>query len=213
MGIVNLTPDSFYDGGKIKNENDLLSQCEQHLNEGATILDLGAQSTKPNAIKVSVEEEIDRVSKHIHIVIKHFPEALVSVDTYYTKVATSAINSGAHIINDISGGTIDKTMLDAVLDLNVPYIASHIQGTPATMQTNPSYKNVTTEVYKELSTIKGKLFSKGFKDLIVDPGFGFGKTVEHNYELLNNLSHLKSLNLPILVGVSRKSMIWKKLNS
>lgn len=213
MGIVNLTPDSFYDGGKIKNDKDLLLQCEKHLNEGAEILDFGAQSTKPNALKIPLEEEIRRIENKIQLAIKSFPESILSVDTYYASVAKTAVDNGAHIINDISAGTMDVQMIPTMLNLNVPYIASHIQGTPSTMQNNPSYENVTTEVYKALSNVKAELFSKGFKDLIIDPGFGFGKTMEHNYELLNNMEHFKSLNLPVLVGVSRKSMIWKKLKS
>lgn len=213
MGIVNLTPDSFYDGGKIKNDKDLLLQCEKYLNEGATILDFGAQSTKPNALKISLEEEIQRIENKIQLVIKRFPDAILSVDTYYSKVAKTAVDNGAHIVNDISAGSLDNKMIPTMLNLNVPYIASHILGTPSTMQDNPTYENVTTEVYNALSKVKTELFSKGFKDLIIDPGFGFGKSMEHNYELLNNLDHLKSLHLPVLVGISRKSMIWKKLKN
>jgi dihydropteroate synthase len=213
MAIVNLTPDSFYDGGKIDSEKSLLKTCEKHLADGASILDLGGQSTRPGAVKISTETEIPRVLPAIESIIKEFPQSIISIDTYHASVAQKAVESGAKIINDISAGTLDINMIKTVLELKVPYIASHIQGNPVTMQENPKYNDITTDVYQSLSKTKNELFQKGFNDLLIDPGFGFGKTTDQNFELLNNLDHFKNLGLPILVGLSRKSMIWKTLKS
>ena len=213
MAIVNITPDSFYDGGKNKDDKSLLKACEKHLTDGASILDVGGQSTRPGSEQIGAESELSRILPAIKLITKEFPESTVSVDTYWSKVAKQAVESGANIINDISAGSLDEQMLNTVLDLNVPYIASHLKGTPQNMQDSPEYDNITTEVYQNLSKIKASLYQKGFNDLLVDPGFGFGKTTEHNFELLNNLDHFNNLGLPILVGLSRKSMICKTLKS
>ena len=213
MAIVNITPDSFYDGGKNSDNKSILQACEKHLKEGASILDIGGQSTRPGAEQINAETELSRVLPAIQLITKEFPESILSIDTYWAKVAKEAIDAGAKIINDISAGSLDIEMLNTVLELNVPYIASHLKGDLKNMQTTPEYQDITTEVYQSLSKIKSTLFQKGFNDLLIDPGFGFGKTTAHNFELLNNLEHFKSLGLPILVGLSRKSMIWKTLNS
>ncbi len=213
MAIVNVTPDSFYDGHTSKDEKTVLTLCEQHLKHGASILDIGGQSTKPGAEQIGSENEMKRVIPAIKYLSKAFPNAIISVDTYHAKVAQEAANNGATIINDVSGGSLDNKMLGLVSQLNIPFIASHIQGNPMDMQKKPTYHNVTTQVYKRFSTIKSTLLKRGFNDLIFDPGFGFGKTTDQNFELLHNLNHFKSLSTPILVGLSRKSMIWKTLRS
>jgi dihydropteroate synthase len=211
MAIVNLTPDSFYDGGTNNTKKKILLLCEKHLKAGAEILDVGGQSTRPGAEQMGSDKELKRVLPALEVISKEFPESFISIDTYHAKVAEEAVSTGAHIINDISAGSLDDSMHKVVLELGVPYIASHIKGTPQNMGINPFYSNVTTEVYNRLSQIKNALFQKGFNDLIIDPGFGFGKTIEQNFELLNNLTHFKNLNVPIIVGFSRKSMIWKTL--
>lgn len=213
MAIVNVTPDSFYDGGKHDKEKDLLFSCEKHLNEGASLLDIGGQSTRPGSMRIGSKEELQRVIPAIASIKKSFPEALISIDTYSSEVARAAVDHGACMINDISSGQLDRNMLDCVVEMNIPYVSSHLQGNPSTMQNAPSYKDVVTDVFYELSQIKEKLFKKGFNDLIIDPGFGFGKTMDQNFSLLQNLDHFKLLKLPILVGLSRKSMIWKTLNT
>lgn len=213
MGILNLTPDSFFDGGKLKTDDELLKQAAQFLTDGATFLDIGGVSTKPGAAEVNEEEELKRVIPAIEKIIKEFPEALVSIDTFRAEVAKQAINSGACLINDISGGEFDELMFATVRELQAPYILMHIQGTPQTMQLNPTYKDVVGEVILKLSQKVEKLRYLGINDLIIDPGFGFGKTVEHNYELLKNLREFQFLNTPVLVGISRKSMINKVLNT
>ena len=206
MGILNATPDSFYDGGKYSEEHLLLKQAEKHLKEGASILDIGGQSTRPGAEFISADEEIKRVIPAIQSIVKHFPEAIISLDTFYSKVAEAGINEGVHIINDVSSGSIDSEIFKVVLEHNIPYIATHFSEVPQNT-------NVAVEVTLALSKIKADLFQKGFKDLIIDPGFGFGKTMEQNFELMGNLNQLLTLNLPILVGISRKSMIWKTLKT
>lgn len=213
MAIVNITPDSFFDGGKNDNLKSILKNCTEHLQQGAKILDIGGQSTRPGAERISAETEMKRVIPAIEAINKEFPDAIISVDTFYAKVAKHAIQAGATMVNDISAGSLDDEMLKTVLSLNVPYVASHIRGNPQNMQNDPSYSNVVTEVYKDLSSIKKKLRSNGFKDLLIDPGFGFGKTKNQNFELLANLDHFQNLACPILVGLSRKSMIWKTLKS
>lgn len=213
MGILNLTPDSFFDGGKLKTDDELLKQAAQFLTDGATFLDIGGVSTKPGAAEVNEEEELKRVIPAIEKIIKEFPEALVSIDTFRAEVAKQAINSGACLINDISGGEFDELMFATVRELQAPYILMHIQGTPQTMQLNPTYKDVVGEVILKLSQKVEKLRYLGINDLIIDPGFGFGKTVEHNNELLKNLREFQFLNTPVLVGISRKSMINKVLNT
>jgi len=212
MGILNITSDSFYDGGKYLNEAEWLTQAQKMITEGADIIDIGAYSTRPGAENVSEETEIERLTNAIRSVRKAFPEVLISADTFRAKVAEKAIEAGANIINDISGGTMDDKMFETVAQLDVPYVLMHIQGTPATMQLNPTYQNVTKEVmlfFEERIVLLGKL---GFKKVILDPGFGFGKTMKHNYELLRNLEQIQKLGLPVLAGSSRKSMIYKLLN-
>ncbi|NDG53026.1 MAG: dihydropteroate synthase [Flavobacteriia bacterium] len=213
MGILNLTPDSFFDGGKLKTDKELLSQASKFLKDGATFLDIGGVSTKPGAAEVNEQEELNRVIPAIEKILKEFPEALVSIDTFRASVAKSAVNCGASLINDISGGDFDELMFETVRELQVPYILMHIEGTPQTMQQNPTYKDVVGDVIFKLSQKVEKLRYLGVNDIIIDPGFGFGKTVEHNYQLLKNLLEFQLLNAPVLVGVSRKSMINKVLHT
>lgn len=211
MGILNLTPDSFYDGGKYG--ANYISQVEKMLSEGAKIIDIGGQSTRPGATNITIEVEEKRIIPAIESIIKHFPECIISVDTFYADVAKNAVNAGASIINDISGGDFDNKMFDAIASLKVPYIVMHTQGTPQKMQENPIYSDVTKEVCFSLAQKVKKLELLGVNDIIIDPGFGFGKTLEQNYVLLKNLEHLKIIGRPILVGVSRKSMINKVLDT
>lgn len=213
MGILNVTPDSFYDGGNLTNEDKIIGKASKMLTDGATILDIGGYSSKPGAEEVSQSEEINRVVPAIQLIISKFPEAIISVDTFRSSVAREAIDAGASIINDISAGELDSNMFATVRELQVPYCIMHMQGNPKTMQQNPTYKNVVSEVFLSLSEKVEKLKSMGVNDILIDPGFGFGKTIEHNYEILNNLSHFERLNAPILVGVSRKSMIYKVLKT
>ncbi|MEQ6123044.1 dihydropteroate synthase [Pseudotenacibaculum sp. MALMAid0570] len=212
MGILNITPDSFFDGGKYKNESDILNQVEKMLSEGATFIDVGAYSSRPGANHVSEEEELKRILPVVNLLLKDFPDILISVDTFRSKVAQETINSGAAIINDISGGNIDSKMFSTVADLQVPYIVMHMLGTPQNMQQNPTYKNVTTELLQFFSEKINELNRLQVKDVIVDVGFGFGKTIAHNYQLLKNLQLFQHLNAPILAGVSRKSMLYKTLD-
>ncbi len=213
MGILNITPDSFYDGGKYESPEDAIRQVEKLLAEGADIIDLGAASTKPNAELLSPEEELGRLLPVLDALIEKYPELIISVDTFHAQVAKEAVAHGASMINDISGGTMDAAMLKTVAGLKVPYILMHIQGTPQTMQHNPQYEDVTTEVYNFLSAQVDKAQRAGIKQLIVDPGFGFGKTVEHNFTLLHTLGTFRKLGLPVLAGLSRKSMINKVLKT
>lgn len=212
MGILNVTPDSFFDGGKYTEESAWLEHAAQMLGEGADIIDIGAYSTRPGAKDVSEKEESERLLKVVVSIRKHFPEALISVDTFRASIAAEAVGCGANIINDISGGTLDSRMFETAARLNVPYILMHIQGTPQNMQINPSYKNVVKEVYEYLENRLKRLNELGLKKVIIDPGFGFGKTGEHNFELLRNLEYFLNLNCPLLVGISRKSIINKLLN-
>lgn len=213
MGILNVTPDSFYDGGNLSNEDKIIEKANQMLSEGATILDVGGYSSKPGATEVSEKEEINRVVPAIKSILSQFPEAILSVDTFRSSVAREAVNAGASIINDISAGELDPTMFSTVRELQVPYCIMHMQGNPKTMQQNPTYQNVVTEVFYSLSKKVELLKELGVNDILIDPGFGFGKTIEHNYEILNHLNHFSLMNLPILVGVSRKSMIYKVLEN
>lgn len=212
MGILNVTPDSFYDGGNLETESKLIEQASNMIQSGATILDIGGYSSKPGAKEVSVEEELNRVVPAIQLISSKFPEVILSIDTFRSEVARAAVNAGAALINDISAGDLDSNMFMTVKELQVPYCLMHMQGTPQTMQTKPEYDKVVTEVFYSLAKKVEELKKMGVNDLLIDPGFGFGKTIEHNYELLQNLPHLKLLNLPILVGLSRKSMIYKVLN-
>jgi dihydropteroate synthase len=213
MGILNITPDSFYDGGKYNSDAAILNQVEKMLNDGATFIDIGAYSTRPNAEHISEDEELNRLLPILETLIKKFPEILISVDTFRSKVAKKGVEAGACMINDISGGTLDKNMFRTIGELKVPYVLMHIQGTPQNMQKSPSYTNVTQDVLKYFSEKVLALRLEKVNDIILDVGFGFGKTLDHNYELLKNLSHFKTFDSPILTGVSRKSMLYKLLDT
>jgi len=212
MGILNITPDSFYDGGKYKNVNDILNQAEKMLADGATFIDIGAYSSRPGAEHVSGEEELQRILPVIELLLKQFPEMLISVDTFRSVIAKETITAGAAIVNDISGGNMDTQMFETVAKLQVPYILMHMQGTPQNMQENPSYENVTTELIKFFSEKIHQLNLLKLNDVIIDVGFGFGKTTKHNFQLLKELHFFKSLQVPILAGISRKSMLYKTLD-
>ena len=211
MGILNITPDSFFDGGKYNQESSILAQTEKMLQEGASIIDVGGMSSRPGAEVISVEEELQRVIPVIKSIHHNFPEALISIDTVQSRVAIESITAGAHIVNDISAARIDPQMYSTVAKLGVPYILMHMQGKPNNMQNAPNYDDVVQQVLDFLIKEVGKLRALGVKDILLDPGFGFGKTVDHNYELLKKLSTLKIIGLPILAGISRKSMICKVL--
>lgn len=213
MGILNVTPDSFFDGGQYTDEKQILNQTEKMLSEGATFIDVGAYSSRPGAMHISEEEELSRIVPIIALLTKHFPDIIISVDTFRSKVAQETIATGAALINDISGGTMDANMFQTVAKLQVPYILMHMQGTPQNMQQNPNYENVTTELISFFAEKLFELRALHINDVLIDVGFGFGKTIDHNYELLQNLSLFKSLDAPILTGLSRKSMLYKLLNS
>jgi dihydropteroate synthase len=213
MGILNVTPDSFYDGGELSDRDALLKQAEKMLKEGAAFLDLGAVSTRPGAKMVSEQEESDRLLRALISLTDEFPDAIISIDTCRSNIAKEAAKAGAAIINDISGGTADPEMMKTVADCGLPFIMMHMKGTPENMQSNPKYQNVTKEVIMFLSTQLHKAYQAGINDVIVDPGFGFGKTVEHNFSLLENLNAVSFLECPVLVGISRKSMINKVLGT
>jgi len=211
MGILNLTPDSFYDGGKHQ-PSTFLQQVEKMINEGADIIDVGGMSSRPGAEIVSIDQELNRVIEPIQAIRKAFPDVFISIDTVHSKVAKLAVKNGADIVNDISAGNIDAKMISTVGKLNVPYILMHMQGQPSNMQQQPQYKNVTLDVLDFLLDKVKSCRTAGIKDIIIDPGFGFGKTVEHNYTLLQHLRDLDMIELPVLVGLSRKSMISKLLD-
>ena len=213
MGILNLTNDSFYDGGKYNSINKALLKTEKMLDDGAEIIDIGAYSSRPNAKHVSLEEEWQRMEKTLQIINKNFPNILISVDTFRSEIARRCIDNGADIINDISAGNLDNKMFDVVSELNVPYIMMHMKGTPQNMQKNPSYECIEKEVSEYFFSKIKYLKNKGFNKIIIDPGFGFGKTIEHNYKLLNNIEKLHFLKLPIMIGLSRKSMVYKVLET
>lgn len=213
MGILNLTPDSFYDGGKYANENDVFQQVTKMLSEGATFIDVGAYSSRPGAKHISEKEELARIIPIVKQLITRYPNILISIDTFRSKVAKACIEIGAALINDISAGEMDSEMMSTVGKLNVPYIMMHMKGTPRDMQKSPTYNNVTQEILYYFSEKLAIARSYGINDIIIDPGFGFGKNNAHNFQLLNELELFKNIDLPILVGVSRKSMIYKTLNS
>jgi len=212
MGILNITPDSFFDGGKYKNDTDILIHVKKMLVDGATFIDVGAYSSKPGAIKISEDQEIKRILPVIDLLIREFPDIIISVDTFRSKVAELSINAGAAIINDISGGNMDENMFKTVAKLQVPYIIMHMLGTPQNMQKNPIYSDITHELISFFSDKIFKLHQLKLNDIIIDVGFGFGKTIDHNFELLKNLSLFKNLDTPVLVGISRKSMLYKTLD-
>lgn len=211
MGIINVTPDSFYDGGKTFDETAILKQAEKMLSEGADFLDIGGYSTRPDAEDISESEETKRVVSAIALILNRFSEALISVDTFRSKVAKEAVETGAAMVNDVSGGALDDNMYKTVGKLKVPYILMHMRGTPKTMAKLTGYENLTLEVLKYLTTKIVMARAEGINDIIVDPGFGFAKTRTQSFELLKNLELFKNLDVPILVGVSRKSFIHKTL--
>ena len=211
MSILNTTPDSFFDGGKYNSIEKALKKVEKDLNQGATIIDIGGYSTKPGGNKVTIDEEIRRTIPYIDKIVDTFPEINISIDTFRGKVAALAIDAGAGMINDVSAWNIDKEMFETIKKYNVPYVLMHMKGEPKNMQDNPRYENVTKEVIKFLSEKLNMLNSHGISDVIIDPGFGFGKTNADNYKLLKNIELLKVFKAPILAGISRKSMIYKTL--
>jgi dihydropteroate synthase len=212
MGILNITPDSFYDGGVFASPAEMLRQAEKHISEGASILDIGAVSTRPGANDVTEAEELRRLVPALSLLRNTFPQTFLSVDTFRAPVALEAAELGADIINDISGGTFDREMFATVARTKLPYVLMHIQGTPATMQADPAYGNVVKDVRAWLKKQVAAATKAGIKQLILDPGFGFGKTVMHNFALLNGLHNLGSLGHPLLIGLSRKSMVNKPLS-
>jgi dihydropteroate synthase len=212
MGILNITPDSFYDGGKFRTDREILSQTEKMVKEGADFIDIGGYSTRPGAEEISVNEELNRTVTTVQLVKKNFPDTIVSVDTFRSTVAQVAVEQGASIINDISGGELDPQMFETVARLRVPYILMHMRGTPKTMKDLTAYENLIKEILDFLQSRLHLLTRLGVKDVIVDPGFGFAKTREQNFQLLDRLDMLGILGRPLLAGLSRKSMVWKTLN-
>jgi len=211
MGILNCTPDSFFDGGKYNSATAIVNQVEKMLSEGATFIDIGAYSSRPGAKHISEEEELNRILPVIKLLVSEFPAILISVDTFRSNVAEQCIHQGACIINDISAGDMDLNMFPMIAKLQVPYIMMHMQGTPQNMQQNPTYENVVTDVLYYFSKKIAELHNLGVNDIITDVGFGFGKTVSHNYELLKHLALFKNLEAPMLAGLSRKGMLYKPL--
>ena len=213
MGILNITPDSFYDGGFYFDESNIITQVKRMLDDGATFIDVGAYSAKPNANEVSQEEELQRILPIIELLLKYFPEIIISVDTFRAEVAKLCIENGAVIVNDISAGHLDDNMMKVVAKLNVPYVMMHMRGTPKTMQQQTSYDNILKDILFYFSERIASARALGIKDIIIDPGFGFAKTLEQNFELLNHFEGFKITDLPLLVGLSRKSMIYKTLET
>ncbi len=211
MGILNITPDSFYDGGKFTEETKILKQVEKMLEEGATFIDIGGCSTRPGAKDISEEEEKKRVLPAIEAILISFPQIIISVDTFRSSIAKIAVEAGAAMVNDISGGSLDKKMPEVVASLQVPYILMHMQGTPQTMASLANYENLLKEMIDYFQQKINVFQALGVKDIIIDPGFGFAKTIDHNFELLRKLEYLRILEKPMLVGLSRKSTIWKSL--
>jgi dihydropteroate synthase len=212
MGILNLTPDSFYDGGRLLNESAILRKVEQMLDDGANIVDIGGMSSRPGAKIIDAKEELNRVIKPIQLIVKSFPNVIISIDTVRAEVARAAVQEGASIINDISAGKIDPNFYQTVADLGVPYVLMHMKGIPENMQQETVYEDLNLEILDFFIKEIEKLRLLGIKDIIIDPGFGFGKSIEQNYHLLKNIHIFKILELPILAGISRKSMIYKFLN-
>ena len=211
MGIINITPDSFYKSSRIQQADALLEKVSSLISQGATILDMGGQSTRPGSEFLLADEEMGRIIPAIELVHKHFPEAVISVDTFWSSVAAEAVGAGASIVNDISAGSIDPNMYETVAKLGVPYVLMHMKGNPQNMQQNPVYENLVTEVLDFFITQTAKLKAAGVNDIIIDPGFGFGKTVEQNFLLFKNMDSFKMLDCPLLVGISRKSMVTRTL--
>ncbi len=211
MGILNITPDSFFDGGKYSSEKEIIKHVEKMLLEDATFIDIGAYSSRPGAKPISEKEELERISPIIKVLVKTFPEIIISIDTFRSEVARQCVLNGAAIINDISAGSLDKNMFRTIAELQVPYIIMHMQGIPVNMQLNPTYDNVVQELLFYFSNKIAQLRKLGVNDIITDVGFGFGKTLSHNYQLLHHLEMFKNLDVPSLVGISRKSMLYKPL--
>ncbi len=211
MGILNITPNSFYDGGKFVEEKDILLQVKKIISEGATFIDIGAYSSKPKAEYVSEENELKRIVPIVNLILKHFPKTLISIDTFRSEVARICIENGVSIINDISAGSVDEKMMETVAKYNAPYIMMHKRGTPETMQTMTNYENIVKELLFYFSEKVALARSFGINDLIIDPGFGFAKTLDQNYEILQKLELFELLELPLLIGISRKSMIYNLL--
>lgn len=214
MGVINLTPDSFYDGGKLTGEQELLAHVGKLVSQGCAILDIGAVSTRPGAEMLSTKIELERLLPAVKAIRNSFPEVIISIDTFRSWVAVRVIDEiGPVIVNDISGGSLDSRMFETIGSLGVPYVLSHIKGTPRTMQDDPQYDDVVKDVSTYFGENVKRLSKFGVNDIILDPGFGFGKTIDHNYELLNRLDSFKVFQLPVMVGLSRKSMIWKTLGN
>jgi len=213
MGILNVTPDSFFDGGKYSNSDDVIAQVSNMIKDGASIIDVGGMSSRPGAEVISEEEELRRVLPVIEKISSTYPETIISIDTINATVAEKSVHAGASIINDISAGNLDEKMFETVAKLGVPYILMHMQGQPENMQVNPNYEDLLTDILDFFIEKIGKLRALKVKDIILDPGFGFGKTIEDNYHLLKNIDGFKILGLPLLVGISRKSMIYKVLET
>lgn len=211
MGILNVTPDSFFSGSRVLQIEDAYKKADKMLSEGASMLDIGGHSTRPGADAVSEEEELNRVLPVVEMLRKRFPEAIISIDTFRASVARKSIEAGAHIINDIAGGNLDPLMFETVAELNVPYILMHSRGTPQTMKELNQYDDLVTDVLRELQAKIYQLRQLGVKDIVADMGFGFAKNADQNYVLLRELRAFEALKVPLLVGVSRKSMIWRKL--
>ncbi len=211
MGILNATPDSYVSKSRAGSDAEVLNKVEEMLRQGATIIDIGGQSTRPGASMIECDEEIGRVIPVVELVHSHFPDCIISIDTFYARVAELAVGAGASIINDVSGGEADAAMFDTVVKCQVPYIIMHMQGTPQNMQHNPVYSDVVLDLLTYFSVKVKRLQSMGVADIIIDPGFGFGKTLEHNYRLLAGLDSFRILELPLMVGISRKSIVQKLL--
>ena len=213
MGILNVTPDSFYDGGNFSNENKIIEQVKKMISEGADIIDIGGYSSRPGAKNISIKEEENRVIPVIKLISKIFKKTIISIDTFRSEIAKKALDNGASLVNDISGGELDPEMYKSVSQYKAPYIIMHMKGNPSNMQDDPKYDNVTVEIIKDLSRKIQNAEESGIIDIIIDPGFGFGKTLNQNYKLLNDLKLFKTFKRPILAGLSRKSMIYKVLKN
>ncbi len=212
MGILNITPDSFYSGSRVQTMDDVLRRAELQLEQGADILDIGGQSTRPGSDQLDAATELSRVIGPLEAISRRFPDAILSIDTYHAAVAREAVAAGASLVNDISAGLLDPQMIPEVARLNVPYILMHMKGNPQTMQQQANYRDVTKEVLEHLMFRKAAAEDAGIRDIIIDPGFGFGKTAAHNFRMLKELKHFSLLNAPLLLGISRKSFIWKTLD-
>ncbi|MEZ4945231.1 MAG: dihydropteroate synthase [Cyclobacteriaceae bacterium] len=213
MGILNITPDSFFDGGKYKDEKSILQLVEKMITDGADFIDVGGYSSRPGAKDVTQEEELERVLSVIKVIVKNFPESILSIDTFRSEVARQAIEEGALMVNDISGGALDNKMFDLIARHHIPYILMHMKGTPQTMKSMAEYENLISEMLDYFHPRLHQLHQMGVADIMIDPGFGFAKTIAHNFELLKQLELLKILNKPMVIGLSRKSMIWKTLDT